>query len=70
MGVVKPVEHLADLDVVTSRPVGGGPRVDIVDRRLRVELVSLDPREAAQLGGLLVARSARAGWVAGHDPGE
>lgn len=67
----RPVQRLADLDVTVSRRTAAGEvRVELVDRRSHVELVSLDPREAASLAGLLVSKSARAGWIAGHEPGE
>lgn len=66
----RPIEQLADLDVVVSRLAAGVVRVELVDRRSHVELVSLDPRGAASLAGLLVSKCARAGWAAGgHEPG-
>lgn len=68
----RPVEHLADLDVVVSRLATGLVCVELVDRRSYVELVSLGPREATSLAGLLVAKSARAretSAAGGHDPG-
>lgn len=67
-----PVESLADLDIVLAHPVGRGPRVEIIDRRGDpAEIVSLSPREASYLAGLLVSRSARAdrgGWISGPCP--
>lgn len=52
---------LADLEVVTSRPVGERPLVEIVDRRTLTEVVSLTPSEAKLLGVRLVERGDAAG---------
>jgi hypothetical protein len=60
------VETLADLDVTVASPAGAGPRVELIDKRLWTELVSLSPAEAGALSIVLAERARRAGWV---DPG-
>jgi hypothetical protein len=61
--VWSPVTELADLDVVVARPVALGDRVEIIDRRLWTELVSLAPAEAAALSAVLGEKARQAGWV-------
>lgn len=51
-GAWAPVEKLVDTDVAVVGPVGG-LRVELVDRRLWTELVSLTPAEAVQLADQL-----------------
>lgn len=63
---MEPVDQLSDLQVELSHPAGDGPRVELVDRRRLVELVSLTPREAATLAGMLAAKAV----AAAHEPGE
>jgi hypothetical protein len=62
-GLWSPVEELADLDVVTSSLAGNGDRIELVDRRVWTELVSLTPAEAGALAAVLAAQARRAGWV-------
>lgn len=50
------VHRLADLDVVTSRPTEGGPRVELVDKRTLTEVISLEPGEARLLAIQLMER--------------
>jgi hypothetical protein len=61
--VWSPIENLADLDVAVTTPAGAGPRVEIVDKRLWTELVSLTPAEAAALGAVLQQSARQAGWA-------
>lgn len=56
-----PVDQLDQVDVVL-RPAAGGMRVELVDRRSWLELVSLSPGEAAALGAVLGERARRCGW--------
>jgi hypothetical protein len=66
-----PAAALADLSVSVAYPAGvDGPRVEVVDRRLWVELISLPPREAAALASVLAEHARRGGWVDPHHPGE
>jgi hypothetical protein len=63
----RPVDDLAELRVVTVAR-DGQPRVELVDARTWVELVTLTPGAAAAVAVVLTERARRAGWV--HpDPG-
>lgn len=63
-GLWSPVEQLRDLDVtMVARPAGAGERIELVDRRVWTELVSLTPAEAAALAAVLGERARQAGWV-------
>lgn len=59
-----PVTRLEDLAVIFSQPVNSSPRVEIVDRRRAVELVSLTLAEGVTLASWLAAHSVPPG-----DPG-
>jgi hypothetical protein len=65
--VWSPVEALVDLDVTVANPAGAGQRVELVDKRVWMELVSLTPAEAGALSIVLAERARWAGWV---DPGD
>lgn len=66
-GVWSPVTSIGDVEV---RHVdrSGARRVELVDRRLWVELVSLPPAEAVELAELLTAAAGAPGRH-GHEPG-
>lgn len=67
----RPVTELVHLDAVPVRERDGTIRVHVSDARCGLVLLSLTAKDAAYLGGSLVAASARAGRVGeGHDPGE
>ena len=56
----RPVDDLAELRVVTVAR-DGQPRVELVDARTWVELVTLTPDEAAKLGVMLAAAAGQPG---------
>jgi hypothetical protein len=61
---VDPVTKLGDLDVKVTRTADGEVLVELVDKRTRTELVSLTPRAASALAGVLMSKAARAMWIA------
>lgn len=63
--VWEPVDRLADLDVTLLPPprAWAAQRVEIIDRRVWTELVSLAPAEAAALSAVLGEKARQAGWV-------
>jgi hypothetical protein len=66
--VWSPVDELDDLDVTVASPAGEGQRVELIDKRLWTELVSLPPAAAAALGAVLQQRAREAGWAGGSAP--
>lgn len=58
-----PAAAISDLDVVIAHPAGQDPRVEIIDKRTRTEIVSLTPAEARLLGIQLVERGETARTV-------
>lgn len=64
----QPVSELANLDVSVMRTPDGF-RVQVTDPRCGLKLISLDPRQAASLGGVLVAKAAKAGHLTDRERG-
>lgn len=66
------IKRLEQLDVVVAHPAGMAPRVEIVDKRTLIEVVSLSPSEARLLAMRLVewAEAARPPPLPGAERGQ